>query len=1329
MTLRAIQNHRNFFSDYWLGTLLSARGAAGPRLSAADLRKRMRRFVRLVDGLGGADRVEPARFRERFARPFLHDILDLDLGGGEIDGPLHPLRPADASPESPPVAIARFCNDALELDRPALRREIEAALAASNLSHGFILTPATLRLVRRAGDGPRLGALDIALDTLRELEDERSLQAAYRLLSGSSFVAGADGRRPIDVLEAESREHSAKVSAELKSAVFHAAERIVGAFQRDVAARPEAFTGDSPSITAIRNAGFLALYRLLFILYAEARDERLGGHRLYRESYALDRLITALVAMQPELIPANRHRIWSRLTVLFRVFNEGLTPNLPDLENIPPRGGRLFSDGTTEGRLLKQLQVDDRTARDILLAITTTRPRRGVGRERVSFRELEIEQLGAVYEGLLEYEPAVAEDLRVAVRLGSRELVLKLDELVSLCEHKRLVVSGDPELVAGTSAETLHPANVPDDEPSEDTEGEEIDDVDPEDEDDDGPAVRAGQPIRLLRRLEAGTFYFRAGGARKSTGSYYTPTPMVDFLVREALGPLTANRTAREIEQLRVVDLACGSAHFLVGAARFLGGRLLHAYRAELGNEAPPAFVPGGGDRAAIRARWTAEAEAWCKRRIVERCLYGVDLNPAAVQLAQVALWIESLAGDRPLSFFAHHIRVGNSLLGTFTERFDSPPDPRLARRGDPATLGLFESTIRQRVEAALGERRLIDAELPPEVRPDTPEEFQYKEDRLRRSEAALADARLLMDLRSAAPFLPAIWSDLPGLSGAPDPLEAAMARPWWEAFERIRNRERFFHWELEFPEVMLRGEQPGFDAVLGNPPWDKVLPSKKEFYADVDPLVITVKGNELDHRIRQLHRAIPGLEERFEDERERTTTFARVLRKGGDFALARPELELRREDDEGDQRPRQRRRSGNSAHEDLSKYFVDRSIRLTRQGGAMGLVVPSVVYNGDGCVGIRQHLLTCAQVQAFYGFENRRRIFPIDSRYKFANLAARTSPDGSGAFDAAFMRHDVTELESDLPKPWQVRITRDELEQLSPETLAFLEYRGPRDQEIVRRMSVARPTFGGTGPSAWGTRLISWRQHELVYNASEDKDLFTAPGTTRLHTPSSVLGPGAPTDPAELVEEMRGAGFWPVYEGKHVEQYLVGIKPVRWWLSVAQAEAKYGRPPRNQPTLVFRETASNTNQRTCIAAVLPAAAAASHTCTAADFAHVDLRAALSVLNSFCFDFLLRLRSAGTHVSFTYILPVAVPPSAVVNALPRIPTRFAPSAGIAHISEDQAAWPALWAADRAVAEAYGLGPNDFAHILDTFAVWLRKRAAIAAYYRERLAEWRQDRPS
>jgi hypothetical protein len=1317
VTLRAIYNRRNFFSDYWLGSLLGARGSVGPRLTASELRRKMRLLLRLIDGTTGGGHIDAARFRERFARPLLMDVLDFTMHDPEVAPHVYRLSARESPDDAPPIALVYVCNDATDIDRHSVLDALDAELGHAGLDHALILSPEVLRLVRHSGDGPRQGALDVSLATMREHEESESLQVAYRLLSAASFVAGADGRRPIDILEAESRAHSARVSAALKGAVFEAAERLVSAFQWDVTARREAFGDRVPTLAEIRDAGFLALYRLLFILYAESRDARLARHRVYREAYGLEGLIGNLLRSPLDEYPVNRTRLWERLRVLFRVFNEGLSTNLPNLENIPPRGGRLFSDATPEGALLTHLRLDDRACVGVLLAIATTRPRRGIGRERVSFRELEIEQLGSVYEGLLEYEPAIADQLSFAVRVGGRELVLTPDNLLFLCERKKLTVSGDAAWIADTAAARLHPANVPDDAEQDEV----VDELDEEDEEDeDSAAERAGQSIRLVRRLEPGTFYFRPGGARKASGSYYTPTPMVDFLVREALGPLVAGRTAAQIEQLRIVDLACGSAHFLVGAARFLGARLHDAYRAEYGGNFPPAFAPGGGAPAVLRTRWADEAPAWCKRRIVERCVYGVDLNPAAVQLAQVALWIESLAGDRPLSFFAHHVRVGNSLQGTFVDRFDTAPDPQLAITGrDSATLGLFESNIRQRIEAALAERRLIDAELPPEIRADTPDEFRYKEDRLRRSDAALTGARLLMDLRSASPYVPAIWPALIDLIAAADVEAAARGKPWWAAFEAVRTRERFFHWELEFPEVLLRADRPGFDAVIGNPPWDKVLPTKREFYSDLDPLVIAVKGHELDQRIRDAHRLHPGLDQRFQAERTRTTTFARVLRKGGDFLLAKPTAE----EDEEDGVLLQRRVNDQNAHEDVAKYFVDRSLRLTREGGAIGLVVPAVVYNGNGCVGIRQYLLHDAHVQAFYAFENRQRIFAIDSRYKFANIVVRKEANGAGAFDAAFMRHQIDELTDVKRKPWTVHITRDEIERLSPSTLALLEYRDRRDQDIVRRMSLGRPTLGGDGNGAWGTCLISWRQHEIVYNATEDKNLFTIPGTGHIHTPGSVLGAHVPTDPCVLVEAMRAAGFWPVYEGKHIEQYLYGIKPIRWWLSVEQAKAKYDRPPREAPTLVFRETASNTNQRTCIATVLPRMSATSHKCTAADFTCVRADAALTVLNSLCFDFLLRLRVAGTNVSFTHILPVAVPTADVTNGLPRIPARFARDVGVTHIADAPDVWPELWACDIAVAKAYGLGPQEFAHILQTFPVWQRKRPGIAAFYRARLVEW------
>lgn len=1303
MALHSLRNHRGFFSDYWLGTVSGARGG-GPRLTAAQARRSLDRLSRMVDAVSGAEPPDLTRLRERLARPLLEEIFGFRLHENAEDPRVRALSAANGGDTvGPAIAVAVLCTDSDEIDSRQARRRLEDALTDARLDYGFLVSPEALRLIRRVGLGARGAAFDLSLATAAETEDIESLAVAYRVLAAPNFVATADGTRPIDALEAESRRHSAKVSTDLKAAVFDAAERVVGAFLRDVRERPDEFS-QSPAVATLRDAGFLALYRLLFILYAEARDERLSRHRLYQRCYSLDSMIGRLLHTRPEEWAGNRHTLWFQLLAVFRIFNEGISPHLPDLENIPPRGGRLFSNDTEEGSLLRRLRLSDRDTAAILLGLATSRPRRGVGRERVSFRELEIEQLGAVYEGLLEYEPSEAAATLVECSVGGREMALTPEEVVLLAELKSLVVRGDAEIVAGTVAARLHPDAAHDDggDDAENEEGAEADDA--EDEEADEPSVARGATLKLLRRLEKNEFFFRPGSARKSSGSYYTPTPMVDDLVRHALGPLAAGRSAVEIERLRVIDIACGSAHFLVGAARFLGAELFSAYKRE-GQGAPPvAFHPDRALTADVRTRWETDGEAWCKRRIVERCLFGVDFNPDAVQLAQVALWIESLAGDRPLSFFTHHIRCGNSLLGSWLDRFDSPPDPELGKRSAARTRGLFEANLRRRVEEALTERRLIDAPLPREVRADTPEEYAYKEDRLERAEKAVDEARLLLDLRSACPFLPAIWRELPALMSAIDLESEASERPWWREFQAIRTRERFFHWELEFPEVFVDTDRPGFDAVLGNPPWDKVLPSKHEFFGRVDPLIRAFKGNDLTRRIGELMARMPELADEFAAYRERATTIARIFRSGGDFPLAEARSQ--------------------AAHEDLSKYFVDRALRLVAQGGAAGLVVPSVFYNGDGWLGIRRFLLEDTSIDRFYGFENRQKIFPIDSRYKFLNLVTRKDRRAAGTFAAAFMRHNVEELKSTDEKPWQVRITAEEVQRLSPDTLAFLEYRSPRDQEIVRKMYAGRPTLGGDGPGSWGARLFTDLAHELIYNSARDKDLFTDPKCGKLWTPLAVLGE-EPRDTGETIERMREHGFWPVFEGKHVDQFLVGIKPIRWWLSVEQAKKKYEREPRSAATLVFRETASNTNERTCIAAELPACSAASHKLTGVITERVEESAALSVFNSFCFDYALRLRTAGTNVSFTYILPMPVPPAAEVARLPSLATRMAWRAGISHITEDEALWNSLWVANRAVAQAYGLNAADFGHVLASFPGFARKRPDFHAFLLTRLAEWRE----
>jgi len=1318
MALNSIRNIRGFFSDYWLGSILSAKKGVGSKLTKAQAEKTLWRLTQLRNRIEGFENPDLTRFREQFARPLLGQVLGFNVEENPEETRVRLLtrQPEEAAEgaASAPIAALYLCPDDDEIESRQTRGSLERFLADHGLSYGFIITPSLLRLIRRLGDGAKGASFDFSIASAVETEDTDSLIAAYRVLHAENFVAVNGSPKPIELLEAESRKHSARVSEDLKAAVFRAAEILIRGFLEDIQARPEAFN-PKPTLGQLRDTALQTLYRLLFILYAEARDERLQRHRLYQKSYSLEQLTDRLLRLPEEELPGNRFGTWQALQALFRIYDEGLPPT-PGLENIPPRGGRLFSDKTTEGQVIAKLKLSDRVAGRLVLTLATTKPRRGVGRERVSYRELEIEQLGSVYEGLLEYEPRTADQTMIEVVVQGRDFVLTPAELKRLCEQKQLVLKGDAALVAGTEAAPLHPDSVEvDEDAAAEDDGEDNDENEEEGEGgaEEDKGVKKGAPARLIRRLEKGEFYFVSGSARKASGSFYTREEIVQYLVRKALEGLVEDKPAADIESLRVIDLACGSAHFLVGAARYLGRKLLDAYHRELKADPPPEFYPDRPLTPEVRERWQSEGEAWCKRRIVERCLFGVDLNPTAVQLAQVALWIESLAGDRPLSFFAHHIRPGNSLLGTWLERLRQPPHPALDRKADQDQGGLFEMQFQRLIREALVERRLIDQPLPPDFRRDTPEEYEYKADRLKRSDDLLARARLLFDLRSAAAFVPEIWSDWATLLSTDDVTGYAMKQEWWVRFEDVRQRERFFHWELEFPEVFF-GDKRGFDVVLGNPPWEKVKPDRKEFYGRADVLIRAFVGGELDARIRELHALHPGLETDFANYSDRVKTTAACLKRG-DFKFMDWEIDGR----------------STGGDPDLFKFFIERSHQILRFGGRLGYLVPSALYNNEGCTGLRHLLLEHSHVHAFYGFENRHKLFPIDSRYKFVCLVLEKARVAYGEtagveFRAAFMRHDIGELASPPPDV-NVLVRRSELELFSPGTLAFLEFRGERDRDILLRMyglhegQQPRPLLGHTAAGVWQATF------SREFDMHNDRDLWTRPDG-RLLSAHEICGldwPGAATW-NEVRARMADQGYWPLYEGKQVEQFLTDIKPIVRWVSLEQTTRKYGEPPLAGRKLVFRRIAGNTNERTCIAAVLPEKSCANDGLPILEVREANLYdRACTLLNSFCFDYALRFRVM-THVDFTHISRVAIPTD---EALQRIKVLSTQSCnGVDHVpfSERPDLFEALWDSEKSVAQAYGLRAVDLEHLLTTFPVFARKRPAFHQFLRERLAEWKAE---
>jgi len=325
------------------------------------------------------------------------------------------------------------------------------------------------------------------------------------------------------------------------------------------------------------------------------------------------------------------------------------------------------------------------------------------------------------------------------------------------------------------------------------------------------PSSDAGG-TRVLDRVEPGSIYLATDrGERKATGSYYTPDYIVKYIVEHTVGPLIEEKTKEDdpikgILSLKVLDPAMGSGHFLVEAT----DRLAHALVQALGG-----------------AEQEPEEEdiRWARREVVERCIYGVDLNPLAVELAKLSLWLHTVAEGKPLNFLDHHLKVGNSLIGAWVEDLGSLPVPRkrgAAKEGEPDArqMNLFELRLGERLPVMLN--RVLEIVR---RRTDTLEDIKSKVAADRAMEELKEPFKAVADLWVSTYFgndvIQTQYHEALQHIGEPQQLRALS---WVKRASEIVEHEPFFHWELEFPEVFYddtqRRQNPGFDAVVGNPPY-----------------------------------------------------------------------------------------------------------------------------------------------------------------------------------------------------------------------------------------------------------------------------------------------------------------------------------------------------------------------------------------------------------------------------------------------------------------------------------------------------------------------------
>ncbi|MFZ1415682.1 MAG: N-6 DNA methylase [Defluviicoccus sp.] len=798
---------------------------------------------------------------------------------------------------------------------------------------------------------------------------------------------------------------------------------------RDNAALREALASGRLSPQGFYEELLGAVYRLIFLFAAEDRDllhppeTPDAARRAYAAGYGVGRLRERAV----HRTAWNRHHdAWDGLRAVFRALIRG-APAI----SLPGLGG-LFDPGRTPN--LDAARIGNRPLMEAIFRLAWIRPP-GQSLARVNWRDMETEELGSVYEGLLELIPEV--------------------------------------------------------------------------------------------NVEARTFGFRdttgaAGTERKSSGSYYTPDALVRLVLDRTLDPLldlaeAAPDPVEAILNLTVLDPACGSGHFLLGAARRMAGRIVALQSSG---------APG------------REAFQHALRQVVSRCIYGVDRNPLAVELCKVALWIEALEPGRPLSFLDHRIVCGDSLIGVFDLqdlRAGVPDAAYEALTGDDKDTARLTRKWNKEQRDGKAASGLLPALRPPEDLIDEARAAAaLPEDSV---EAVAAKARAFQRLATGEGwrrrkyacdlFVAAFFAKKPPLPEAPTEKERqrlALARPAvpltghvWAAArgeqvygpliaeaDRLAHGLRCLHWPLEFPAEMAQG---GFDAVIGNPPWERIKLQEQEFFAGRAPVISAARNAaERGRMIAALGEAPAGSTDRalfdaFEAARKEAEAASVFAHSGVRFPL--------------------------TGVGDVNTYalFAEAFAMLVGKQGRAGVLVPTGIATDSSTSAFFGSLIDGRKLATLIDFENRKKLFPaVDSRVKFSVLAL--GPADVAAF--AFFLLSTSDLEDERRR---FTLTPEQIARINPNTKTAPIFRTRADAALTAKIYDRVPVLIAERPEEEGGNVNPWGiVFQRMFDMSGDSGLFRAA--------DQLSADGWQRDGADWVRDGGAARYVPLYEAKMIHHY-----------------------------------------------------------------------------------------------------------------------------------------------------------------------------------------------
>jgi hypothetical protein len=1119
-----------------------------------------------------------------------------------------------------------------------------------------------------------------------------------------TYVRPANGVQPSAIAQAiaASADFTLAVEENLKAVIYgYAGEdslfEIMG--RAIVQASPKASLGE------VYQNSVVLLFRLLFVVYFEDKNAPLLQAHPFYQRYSLAQLYQYLRSQS-----ADRDALHDGVYALKQLFVM-LDQGAEDID-IPLFNGGLF-DPARAPLLLKPKIFNNATLRQLLekLLFKTHRGNTLFDARR-DFKNMSVTHLGRIYEGLLEFRFERASETAVYLEFESAATKGKIVEAYFDAYDQAL--------------------------------------------------IRKEKGFKALREInvkKGAVFLKSASNSRKTTASYYTEPalsqPLVKAAIDRALQTAQARAQAaaaampgtgmaetpdtsadgRAFMALKILDNACGSGHFLVEALSYLTDLGL----ARLDTDPVlQQLVSEERSKMAEQMRflnlaYEPEDAQILKRALLKRCIFGVDLNPFAVELARLSLWMDSFIFGTPLSFIEHHVQHGNSLMGASVQDFiafnateaqqDDMFVENLGARFDELrsvmhTLDAMRDTTAAEVEQS---KALWKNDIEPKLR------------LLSRALSFVCTGRAML-----AEGKPNAWE---ALKKTPDILsqlfdEGPRKSAALKQVEAYAARYHFFHFEVAFPEAFAGGAR-GFDVIVGNPPWDKTKFSDTDFFPQYHSNYRSLKNAD-KAAVQKRLLSSPHIARAYEATK-------REMEVADDYYTAASPLNKGAGD-------------GN-----LFRLFVERNLGLLAEGGNLSYVLPSALLFEEGSTILRKHIFSHCQMPFFWSFENRNGIFAdVHSSYKFALMQIVNSPPpvfdavpdidiepaGSqppgAVIDTAFYVLNPAELNNParhIPYPLAT------LKTLSPAHWALMELRDGADLAVLQKCY-----------SAFAPLSPEWLDFRRELHMTDDKDLFI---------------------------EKDAPGLVPLYEGKMIWQYSHVLDTPQYWLDpvafdgrmlskelhrmaqdlgvpkteVAQHAAAV-RYDREFVRLAFRSVASDTNERTLIFAFLPKNCGSGHSMflntpkaykldadgqvNVQALSPLRLLFALAWFNSVPVDWLAR-QMIQINVSQTYLyrLPMPQPTDEQIRSNPvyaqlaknaLLLTLAAPSpAGGRRAWDDFSELAPLFnvqrhelpttakAADRLraqndqlVAQAYGITPPELAHLLGSFKVMANKRPEYVA---------------